>query len=183
MSENRVDRAIDRAVREMMSAEPRPGLRARVLARMAAPAPRGIWWPRLSFAALAAAALIVVATLLRTDVPQPGREAAPPLATRTAPSEPSAAAPPAATAPGVRPPAAASGVRRESLPPPPRMDAVFGGSLAGVTAASVAPADALFLDHAAPEPLAGPPPLLVREITVEPLVVEPIRIPPMFPPR
>ena len=183
MSEDRLDRAIDGAVREMMRADPRPGLRARVLARLAAPPPRGAWWPRLSFAALAVATVIVVAALLRTDVAQPPAPA-PQTVARTSPSEPP---PPAVTTPSPATAApenrAASGVRREALPAPPRIDPVFGGTPGRVSAASLPGSPAGEGGASLPAVVPGPPPLVIREIAVEPLVVEPIRIAPLFPPR
>jgi hypothetical protein len=58
--ERAADAAIDRAVREMMSAEPRPGFRHRVLARLSEPrAVRRALWPQLSLAAAMAAALML----------------------------------------------------------------------------------------------------------------------------
>jgi hypothetical protein len=58
-SEDAADAAIDRAVREIMSAEPRPGFRRRVLDRLAQN--RRTPWsvPRLGLAAAAAAAVVL----------------------------------------------------------------------------------------------------------------------------
>jgi hypothetical protein len=58
-SEDAADAAIDRAVREIMSAEPRPGFRRRVLDRLAENR-RPAWSvPRLGFGAAAAAAVVL----------------------------------------------------------------------------------------------------------------------------
>jgi hypothetical protein len=51
MNDKHLDDAIDRAVREMMSAEPRPGMRHRVLARIGTRPSRLLTLPRLATAA------------------------------------------------------------------------------------------------------------------------------------
>ena len=61
------DAAIDRAVREIMSAEPRPGLRQRVLARLDEEPRTDMWsWARLGLVA-GAAAIVLLAIWARTD--------------------------------------------------------------------------------------------------------------------
>ena len=66
-SDERLDEAIDRAVRDMMNVEPRPGLRERVLAELNGPPARIALWPRLAFggAALAVAAVLVALLVSR----------------------------------------------------------------------------------------------------------------------
>jgi hypothetical protein len=95
-SESPLDRAIDRAVRQMMEVDPPADLRRRVLARLGAPAP-GRWalFPRYAAAAAAAAALVLAVVF----VPRPSKaptvvEEAP--AVVAAPATPVAAEPPAA---------------------------------------------------------------------------------------
>jgi hypothetical protein len=104
--DRRIDEAIDRAVREMMSADPPAEMRARVLARLEGRGGPG-GWPivRLAAAAgmIAAAVLIVVLGWRVSDQPEPD------LARSTAASEPTVAAPPPA------PPAPPD----SSLPPAP----------------------------------------------------------------
>ena len=64
--ESPLDRAIDRAVREMMHIDPPPGLRRRVLSRLEPPvARRPLFLPRYVFAAAALAMLIVAAMFMR----------------------------------------------------------------------------------------------------------------------
>jgi cytoskeletal protein RodZ len=105
--DRRIDEAIDRAVREMMSADPPAEMRARVLARLEGRGGPG-GWPivRLAAAAgmIAAAVLIVVLGWRVSDQPEPD------LARSTAASEPTVAAPPPA------PPAPPDS---SSLPPAP----------------------------------------------------------------
>jgi hypothetical protein len=72
--EARIDRAIDRAVREMMQVDPPPGLRRRVLARLnESDKHRGPLLPRFAFAALAVVVLLLSATQFwyRSDAPTP----------------------------------------------------------------------------------------------------------------
>jgi hypothetical protein len=73
MTDNRrddshLDAAIDRAVRDLMSVEPRAGLRERVLAELTGEPARAAWWPRL---ALGSAAVAVAAVLLLMIVNRP----------------------------------------------------------------------------------------------------------------
>src|ERR1700752_3943874 len=99
LSDKRLDEAIDRAVREIMSVEPRTDLRARVLAELERGAARAALWPRLAFGAAA----IAVAVVLFTTIAQRGTE--PREEPRVASGHPSAPSPGGATAvPG--PPAA-----------------------------------------------------------------------------
>jgi hypothetical protein len=63
------DEAIDRAVRDMMNADARPGFERRVMERASAPAVRRFAWPRLA-AASAALAMIVIALLVLRDAPE-----------------------------------------------------------------------------------------------------------------
>ena len=64
LAETQLDEAIDRAVREMMSVEPRRDLRARVLAELGGPPARVSLWPRFAFGSMALAAAILVFFLL-----------------------------------------------------------------------------------------------------------------------
>lgn len=69
------DRVIDRAVREIMSAEPRPGFRHRVLARLEEkPRPFSSWtWTHAAVAAVGALAIVFASVSRQTDrrAPQP----------------------------------------------------------------------------------------------------------------
>jgi hypothetical protein len=64
MSEEDLDRAIDRVVREVMSVDTDSTFRARVLARLE-PRRRAFSWPRLALATAAAAALVLAFMMTR----------------------------------------------------------------------------------------------------------------------
>ena len=67
--EARLDRAIDRAVRDMMQLDPPPGLRRRVLSRLNQSGERRRHWlPRFAFAAAAAVVVLLSATRMCTAV-------------------------------------------------------------------------------------------------------------------
>lgn len=173
------DAAIDRAVREIMSGEPRPGFRQRVLSRLDEE-PRTVWsWPRLSLAASAAVAIVVMLAIWgrpeRTVAPI---VTAPPQARQVQPTESTPPLPP--SAPPKR-------ERRDlvRIAPPPPADR-------RVSAASVSPAEeALEPGAAAPRPPIDPmaiAPLQVRpletpELIVRPVAVGPLVIVPILPPR
>lgn len=177
----RVDAAIDRELRRMVSLDPAPGLRRRVLARLDARAAGPAWWPRLA-AAGAALALVVLAVLflrpnhvppqdtLAVDAPARPAPAAPgPEATLAHEDSPSDAPSPRVSA---RTPVV------EDLPPPPRMDTVFGGAPDGrIAAASADPVEAVTLPvHAE----TGALPTL-DPIEIAPIVISPIEIRPLLP--
>lgn len=75
--DSHLDAAIDRAVREMMSAEPRADLRERVLSELQDAPARTTLWPRLAFGS-AALAVAVVTMLVLVDRPadRPGERVA-----------------------------------------------------------------------------------------------------------
>jgi hypothetical protein len=58
--DSHLDAAIDRAVRDMMRAEPRADLRQRVLAELAGEPARAAWWSRLAFGSAAVAVAVVI---------------------------------------------------------------------------------------------------------------------------
>jgi hypothetical protein len=158
MTEDKLDREIDRAVRHMMRAESRPGMRARVLARLDG-APRRAWLrPSIAVAAMTAAAVLLAVFLFRPNpAVAPGLDVA-----RSQPPAPEAAAPPpaqpavervpgqstaTAATPGAAPAPVSRGAqpqapRREELPPPPRVDDVFGPRSNRVSAADAGKAQA-----------------------------------------
>ena len=79
--EARIDRAIDRAVREMMQVDPPPGLRRRVLARLDAPERRSYFLPRSAVAVMALVLLIAASiSMLRDQVEPPTPPKAPQIA-------------------------------------------------------------------------------------------------------
>lgn len=58
MSDDRIDKAIDRAVQDMLGVEPRAGFAARVRSRLDAPRRRPLVWPALASAAAVAAIIV-----------------------------------------------------------------------------------------------------------------------------
>jgi hypothetical protein len=179
---NSVDAAIDRAVRDIMSAEPRPGFRRRVLHRIErgdSPRSRSWSWTWLSAGALAAAAIIVVLFVARrTDRPveQPS----------IAREEPAATAPKPVPQP-VEPPKAAA-----QIPPAPRVDRrpqpieprmVRAASLAPDAAALEPNADNSQRSTIPIDPI-DVTPLTPPRVTIRPLPpLERIPIAPLPPPR
>jgi hypothetical protein len=91
-----LDNAIDRAVREMLDAEPPPGLRGRVIDRIESPR-RGFAWIWIA-APVAAAAIVVLAVLLPSKSAPPVVEPVTTVATKetTAPPQPATSTPPPA---------------------------------------------------------------------------------------
>jgi hypothetical protein len=199
-----VDLAIDRAVREMMSAEPRAGFRQRVLRRLAERPQAGwTWW----HAALTAAAgtVVLLVTLLPKPVerrPQPAvvqerlaTTAPPPAAqhhgkltgiapTRSRPTVP--ARPPAAL--GRRQPAPAVS---QTQPPPGRVEATSLPIDSAAMAFPPAPDEAVqesnpfaldAIEAIRIAPLVTPP-IVLPELTIKPITVERIQTPPVSPPR
>src|SRR5262245_65813028 len=80
VNDARLDRAIDRAVREMMQVDPAPGLRRRVLSRINAPTERrAVPALRYTFAAAALAVLVLSISLMPGHVEPPAPPKAPPL--------------------------------------------------------------------------------------------------------
>jgi hypothetical protein len=167
-SRSRLDTAIDRAARRMMDADPRPGLRHRVLARLGSPAAATAWWPRLGLAAATMAIIAVAVVYMTSGQQRPPTQPADVVAEAPLPVlPPPALVPetPAAAAPRQQDPAEQATTtgrtpRVEYLPDPPRVDDVFGSRPDGrVAAATVDTPTAA--GRAAPEPLADIEPLQV----------------------
>ena len=174
LNDARLDRAIDRAVRDLMQIDPAPGLRRRVLSRLNAPVGRRVL-PAMRYALAATAAIVVTAVSLTL---MPG-QVEPPAAPK-APSPIVASGPPpidleavlsTATVTGqpVSVPTNSARVSRESIPMP-RITNVFGGQRSGVSAATVRGPAA---DRIALAPLTIVP-LSTRPIVIDPLVVRSI---------
>src|SRR3954468_20995491 len=80
--EARIDRAIDRAVREMVQIDPPPGLRRRVLSRLNESTGRaGYPSPRYVMAAIAVVFLLISVSLVQDRVEPPTPPKAPDIAT------------------------------------------------------------------------------------------------------
>lgn len=176
----RLDRAIDRAVRDMVQVDPRPGLSDRVEERLLLPG--SVFHRGLLVPALAAAAAIVVllgaAGLLRSPAPA----TAPPAAIAQAPAispAPEAGAPPDVSAPEPALPAPRVAPRGARAP-----RNIFGSRSDRISAANVdiAPAvadteavpvdDAPFADGGMP-PLS---PIAITPIRLTPIAVSPVTV-------
>lgn len=177
------DRAIDRAVRQMMSPEPPAGLRRRVLARLEGPAPRARLFPSL-LVTTAAFAVLVLAVIVFGPAGGPSREdvqvAAPPVQSVPGPAAPLTALPaPVAAQPRAQAsnaPAARRGLTSTAIPMP-RISNVFGEQPATVAAASARGEGMVFLDSAPTDQLPGLlDPIGIPHITIAPLHVENIRV-------
>jgi hypothetical protein len=161
--EARIDRAIDRAVRDMMQVDPPPGLRRRVLARLTDSTERRSYFlARYAFAALALIVLMASITLLTDRVEPP-----------TPPKAPMVALP--APAPAIELPiqwevspdiAIPGRITKEPIRMP-RVTNVFGNRTAEVSAATT-------IDTGKREIVALPltiVPLSARPIEIAPLVI------------
>ena len=144
-SEARIDHAIDRAVRDMMHVDPRPGFRGRVLARLdPEPVRRSV--PALwRFAVLAGAVAVLVLAVMvvvpdrRSELPKQSAQQATPKAqsvSRAVP--PSSSRSEATVLPGTRQrgPTRTHTIPAEALTMP-RVSNVFGDRNAGVAGAAV----------------------------------------------
>ena len=184
-SDRHIDDAIDQAVRDIMRAEPRAGLRGRVLTEIEQPSRRFQFRPVFAGAALLAVAAVLVAVLLRpapSSAPEstvarqdhPAPTAAPIPEVKT----PTAALPTATDAPerGTQP--APRSAERDGVVFPPR-----GMVAAANVPVDVEPAVALVslpdsavgtADAKTPEP-----PIVVPRIEIAPIVIAPIVITPI----
>lgn len=175
-----LDRAIDRAVREMVQVDPRPGLRRRVLSRLDAdsrPAARitvRYAWAAAAFAIVIAA---VIFTRERPDVPVTPVPAASQTAVVTAPASevkrPVVVPPPATRRPAAR-------MTREAIPMPPVTN-VFGSPSRVVVAASDSGVEAIATPAAssAPESPGAVPALVIPPLSTAPIETPAIVIPPL----
>jgi len=190
----RLDRAIDRAVHEMVRADPRPGLRHRVEGRIHAGPSASMRNTRWQVPALAAAAVLVVVlgslVLLRsphTPEPENARVAAvePSPAPSTEPSEAPGAVP--ASSPSTPSEAPAPVQTPRSMQAAPRAAEQIFGARSGLVRAADAEASPEIDSLAAPdaerfpgasfglgspiEPLA---PITITPIRLTPIVVSPV---------
>jgi hypothetical protein len=164
---SRLDAAIDRAVREMMSVEPRGDFRERVLSKIAGTPARTLLWPR--FAIGAAAAAVAIALMF-----QVGQR----------PSDRPVEQTPVATAPPTPPPR----TTERPTPVPRRLSPQIGtpGPVhTGVSAATPGPRvplgdsrpiQAASIDAAKP-PDAAPAAILARLKPINPIVVSTLDAP------
>jgi hypothetical protein len=183
-SEREIDDAIDRAVREIMSVEPRAGLRGRVLAELESPR---IQPSSLLLFAGAAALASIAAVVFIWSRPSPDPAVQEAVLREQSPVVPPSAAPATAS---VTPPAVQS--RQKSAPTPPatghRTQLPRFPARGTVAAANVAP-DVTVLpgmrsETAAPLPQSGTAPeIAIPAIRIQPLTVDRIVVAPIPPPR
>ena len=198
-SDRQLDDAIDRVVRDIMSVEPRPDLRARVLAQLDGPSARIAFWPRLAFATLALILAIAAVVTLRqgvadhvdapqiaTSPPSPGTspESAAPRSASTSkapsPSTDAAAATPrsASGAPnGSRPPRTGTTTPSRSQPVQDRV--VQAASIQSVDDATAEPPPVAPADDIRPTGFVNLKPIAQSEIVITPITVERIEITPL----
>ena len=182
--ESPLDRAIDRAVREMMHVDPPPGLRRRVLSRLEPPvARRPLFLPRYVFATAALAILIVAAIFLRDPGgTRVGFETPPSMASGTPRVQPGPA-PEARPAkdPKVTPRGHSAPITREPIPMP-RVTNVFGAGTARVSAAADPGSEAVWTgDRDSPKEVPPNPiaPLVIAPLTPPAIEKPAIVIPPL----
>ena len=168
LNDARLDRAIDRAVRELMQVDPAPGLRRRVLSRLNTPVERRAFPAmRYAFAATAAVVVTVVSfTLMPGPVEPPPAPKAPSLIVASGPPpidlEPVLSTA-TVTGPSVSIPTESARISKEPIPMP-RITNVFSGQRSGVSAATVR------------EPGAALAPLTIVPLSARPIVIEPLVI-------
>jgi hypothetical protein len=184
----RLDHAIDRAVREMVQVDPRPGLRHRVANRLAEVEPPGAgslvtfaFARRYVVAAAAAALLITVAGLGLLRGPEPGPEVDVVESTSAVAAAPSL--PPApGSEPTTEPVGAARAVRvppPATAPIPPARDGIFGERNGRIRAANI-PAERADVAADADRRVEPSLPLVDGGIPpIEAITIEPIRLAPL----
>ena len=184
-TDRHIDDAIDQAVRDIMRAEPRAGLRGRVLLEIEQPSRRFQFRPAFAGAALLAVAAVLVAVLLR-PAPSSAPESTAARQDRPAPVPAPA---PEVKAPPVPPPAAVDSADRGPQPAPrPRKGdrVVFPPS--GMVAAASVPVDAepTVALVSLPDSAVGTadaqtpePPIVVPRIEIAPIAIPPIVITPI----
>ena len=184
--ESPLDRAIDRAVREMMHVDPPAGLRRRVLSRLEPSVTRRpLFLPRFVFAVAAIAMLVVVAMLVRDPgSSRVGPETQPSVASSTQPRVQPVPAPGPQPVKDSRITARSAPITRERIRMP-RVANVFGTGTSRVSAAADAGSDAVWTGDsgdpkgALPNPVAPlvVAPLMPPAIETPPIVIPPLVIP------
>lgn len=183
--ESALDRAIDRAVREMMQVDPPPGLRRRVLSRLEpSAARRPLFLPRYVFATAALAMLILAAMFMREHGGARVESGMPPSVTSRTPPRPQpvpATGPHAAEDPKVTARGPSAPITREPIPMP-RVADVFGARTTRVSAATDPGSEGVWTgDPAGPKdvPSNPVPPLTIAPLTAAPIETPAIIIPPL----
>jgi hypothetical protein len=172
-----LDAAIDRAVREMMSVEPRADLRQRVMAELVEKPSRAALWPRFAFgsAALAAAAIVVLMLVNRPADPPVDQTSASTQPATAPGSTGEATGPATGTAPKVvaRGPAIVNRGKPRTVAPRPVIED------RPVQAASIDTTEVIVIEPVGPVERLKP----IEPIALSPIVLAPIEITPLRPPR
>jgi hypothetical protein len=186
------DVAIDRAVREIMSADPGPAFRQRVLARIVAEPAGGRrpWLPQLAVAAATIAIALAAVLWMRTPAPAPvSTTVATTPALAPHPASPPAPAPsPTPSASQSDAPASTPAVTRRPSPAGRRVAGVDASEPRIVEAASI---ETAIVDDAAGQgsvPTTAPPPaaaalpdaVRLAEIALPPIVIKEIVLEPLL---
>jgi hypothetical protein len=184
--DDKLDEAIDRAVREMMAVEPRPGMRHRVRKRLEARR-RIFTVPRIATVAAAAAVLLIVTMTTRSTRPAPetvSTDARP----AAAPSTPSSRTP--SITPTNPAPATTVVRHRPSDAPATPSRQVQAASIdaailpdAAVRIAPIAAIDPIRVANLSETAMPLQVPIVTNEIRIVPIAVDPIDIPPLTEPR
>jgi hypothetical protein len=185
---SRMDKAIDRAVRDMTSVDPPPGLRRRVFARLSEPsAPSPFRW-QMAFAAASVAVLILTFALWRAQPPAVHTPAD--IRASADPASPTPQPPTIPqTTPAVQPaPVTETPVHDGRAAERPRIRMTNPFSQPGADRITAANVDAKAnVDALPPEPradaLVPPQPLEILPLTIKPISVEPLQIAPLSRPR
>jgi hypothetical protein len=182
--DTRMDRAIDRAVREMVQVDPALGLRRRVLSRLEAPRP-GSRIPRYAWGTAILALAAVVLMLVRdrpTEPVTPGPISVEVSSVPASTPDRTTDVPTIALTPPLPRRGASPGVTREAIPMP-RVANVFGPRSPAVSAAAARnsePVRPASEDASQSSPDAVPPlviaPLMPAPIEIPALVIEPLAI-------
>jgi hypothetical protein len=169
MKREDVDAAIDRAVRDLMAVDPRPGLAGRVRARLDAPRRAIITAPRLAaVAAVSVALVLMMLTFRKSPAPRPAETAAVvTTAPRTVGPEPLKPTPRAEPPSAGAPPASVT----QAAPAPDVRER-------RVQAASVDSAETLG-DGIEIEPIGRVEPIAIRALADEPIAGGEIQIAPL----
>jgi hypothetical protein len=170
LNDVRLDRAIDRAVRELMQIDPAPGMRRRVLSRINAPVERHLFLSvRYAFAAAALIVAVSISLIPRQVEPPTPPKAPSPIVSAGAPPIDLEAVLSTSTvsATAVSIPTKSPGISKEPIPMP-RITNVFGPRRDGVSATAVREPAVI---RVAPETLV---PLTIVPLSARPLLIEPL---------
>lgn len=170
-----LDDAIDRAVQELVCADPRPGLRRRVLDRLNAPPARRSWIPRLLVPVGAIASVVMLAILLKPAPPSPPVTQPASVAQAPVVASPVVETPPQSPVPFQRP---TSRLAPRSAP----VTFSFGPPTSRVSATSVDPRAAVSIEPAGHEAepaqrdaISRIAPIVIPSIAIRPIEVKEIK--------